>query len=127
MTVAERMIVGRNKALAATTLSAAVLALLSAAQESSAQTPEQFYRSHPITMLIGGGTGGAYDVYYRALARHMSKYIPGHPSITPKNQPAASGLAAAAALYATADKDGSVIGAFPNNVPMDPLFGNPAA
>src|SRR5262249_10448371 len=32
-------------------------------------------------------------------------------------------LAAAAALYTTVEKDGATIGAFPNNVPMDPLFG----
>jgi tripartite-type tricarboxylate transporter receptor subunit TctC len=94
---------------------------------SHAQTPEDFYKGRSITMLIGGGAGGAYDVYYRALARHMTKYIPGHPNIVPKNQPAASGLAAAAALYSTVERDGTTIGAFPNNVPMDPLFGNPAA
>ena len=71
--------------------------------------------------------GGGYDVYYRALGRHLGKHIPGHPNIIPKNQPAASGLAAAATLYTTADKDGATIAAFPNNIPMDPLFGNPAA
>ena len=27
----------------------------------------------------------------------------------------------------TVDKDGATIGAFPNNVPMDPLFGHPGA
>ena len=55
------------------------------------------------------------------------KHIPGNPIIIPKNMPAASGLAAANTLYTTADKDGATIGAFPNNVPMDPLFGNPGA
>jgi tripartite-type tricarboxylate transporter receptor subunit TctC len=94
---------------------------------ASAQSVEKFYKSKPINLLIGGGAGGGYDVYYRALARHLSKHIPGQPNIIPRNQPAASGLAAAAALYTTAEKDGSTIGAFPNNVPMDPLFGNPGA
>ena len=88
---------------------------------------EEFYKGKQVTMLIGGGAGGGYDVYFRALARHIGKHIPGNPTIIPKNQPAASGLAAAAALYTTSDKDGSVIAAFPNNVPMDPLFGNPGA
>jgi tripartite-type tricarboxylate transporter receptor subunit TctC len=97
------------------------------ATSAAAQTPEEFYRGRQVTLLVGAGAGGGYDVYYRALARHMSKHIPGWPSIIPKNQPAASGLAAAAALYTTADKDGSTIAAFPNNIPMDPLFGNPAA
>src|SRR3954470_3347719 len=92
-----------------------------------AQSVEAFYRGRQINMLIGGGAGGGYDAYYRALARHIGKHIPGQPSIIPRNQPAASGLAAAAALYTTVDKDGATIGAFPNNIPMDPLFGNPAA
>src|SRR3954451_10347255 len=94
---------------------------------ASAQSVEEFYWGRQINMLIGGGAGGGYDVYYRALARHLGKHIPGNPSIIPRNQPAASGLAAAAALYTTAEKDGATIGAFPNNIPMDPLFGNPAA
>jgi tripartite-type tricarboxylate transporter receptor subunit TctC len=92
-----------------------------------AQSVEDFYKGRQINMLIGGGAGGGYDVYYRALARHLGKHIPGQPVIIPRNQPAASGLAAAAALYATVDKDGATIGAFPNNVPMDPLFGRPGA
>src|SRR5215467_7970900 len=41
--------------------------------------------------------------------------------------PAAAGLAAAGALYTTADKDGSTIAAFTNGAAMDPLFGNPGA
>jgi tripartite-type tricarboxylate transporter receptor subunit TctC len=94
---------------------------------TAAQSVEEFYRGHQITLLIGGGAGGGYDVYYRAFARYFGRHIPGEPSIISKNQPAASGLAAAAALYNTADRDGATLGAFPNNVPMDPLFGNPAA
>jgi tripartite-type tricarboxylate transporter receptor subunit TctC len=105
---------------------AVAVALLLPARAST-QSVEEFYRGRQINMLIGGGAGGGYDVYYRALARHLGKHIPGNPSIIPRNQPAASGLAAAAALYTTAEKDGATIGAFPNNIPMDPLFGNPAA
>src|SRR3954469_20912252 len=105
----------------------ACIGLLLGLQEASAQSVEEFYKGRQINMLIGGGAGGGYDVYYRALARHLGKHIPGSPSIIPRNQPAASGLAAAAALYTTAEKDGATIGAFPNNIPMDPLFGNPAA
>ena len=88
---------------------------------------EQFYKGKSVTLIVGGGVGGGYDVYARAFARHMSKHIPGNPTIVPKNVPAAGGIAAANMLYTTAEKDGSTIGAFPNNVPMDPLFGNPGA
>jgi tripartite-type tricarboxylate transporter receptor subunit TctC len=97
------------------------------ATSAAAQSVEEFYKGKTITLLIGGGAGGAYDIYYRTFARHLSKHIPGQPSIVPKNQPAASGIAAASTLYTTAERDGTTLGAFPNNVPMDPLFGNPAA
>jgi tripartite-type tricarboxylate transporter receptor subunit TctC len=108
---------------------ALVVALLISlsATGTHAQSVEDFYKSRPINMLIGGGAGGGYDIYFRTLARHLGKHIPGHPNIIARNQPAAAGLAAAATIYTTADKDGATIGAFPNNVPMDPLFGNPAA
>jgi tripartite-type tricarboxylate transporter receptor subunit TctC len=92
-----------------------------------AQTPEGFFRGRQITFLIGAGAGGGYDAYFRSFARYVVRHIPGAPSIVPKNMPAASGLAAANTLYTSADRDGATIGAFPNNIPMDPLFGNPGA
>jgi tripartite-type tricarboxylate transporter receptor subunit TctC len=94
---------------------------------SAAQSVEAFYRGKAITMLVGSAVGGGYDIYGRVFARHMSRHIPGNPTIIVKNMPAAAGLAAASALYATADKDGSVIAAFTNGAAMDPLFGNPGA
>jgi tripartite-type tricarboxylate transporter receptor subunit TctC len=96
-------------------------------QPAGAQSVEDFYKSKPITMLVGSGAGGGYDVYARAFARYWTDHIPGHPTIIPKNLPAAAGLAAAATLYNSADRDGSVVGAFTNGAPMDPLFGNPSA
>jgi tripartite-type tricarboxylate transporter receptor subunit TctC len=109
-------------AIAALVLAAAVCPV-----SSAAQTVEEFYRSKSITMLIGGGAGGGYDTYARIFARHLSRHIPGNPNIIAKNMPAAAGLAAASALYTTAEKDGSTIGAFTNGAAMDPLFGNPGA
>jgi tripartite-type tricarboxylate transporter receptor subunit TctC len=43
-------------------------------------------------VYVGFGAGGVYDAYARLLARTMGKYVPGNPSILPKNmrrQPAA--------------------------------------
>ena len=109
----------------------AIAALLFAAAiwpgGGTAQTVEEFYKSKSITMLVGGGAGGGYDTYARVFARHLSRHIPGQPNIIVKNMPAAAGLAAASALYTTADKDGSTIAAFTNGAAMDPLFGNPGA
>src|SRR6202162_4593808 len=92
-----------------------------------AQTVEDFYKSHPITMLVGSGAGGGYDVYARIFARHWTDHIPGHPNIIAKNLPAAAGLAAASTLYNGAERDGSVIGALTHGAAIEPLFGNPGA
>src|SRR6202051_3210975 len=97
------------------------------AASAHAQRVEEFYKSHAITMLVRSGAGGGYDVYGRALARHWTDHIPGHPNIIAKNLPAAAGLGAASTLYNGAEHDGSVIGAFTNGAAMDPLFGNPGA
>jgi len=104
-------------------LAAAVLP----AARAPAQTPEGFFKGRQITFLIGAGAGGGYDAYFRTFARYVIRHIPGAPTIVPKNMPAASGLAAANTLYTSADRDGSTIGAFPNDIPMDTLFGNPGA
>jgi tripartite-type tricarboxylate transporter receptor subunit TctC len=108
----------------------AITALLVAAAlppSAPAQTVEEFYRGKAITMLVGSGAGGGYDTYARVFARHMSRHIPGNPAIIAKNMPAAAGLAAASALYTTADRDGSTIAAFTNGAAMEPLFGNAGA
>jgi tripartite-type tricarboxylate transporter receptor subunit TctC len=102
-------------------------ALVVLSNSASAQSIEDFYKSNPITMLVGSGAGGGYDVYARTFARYWTNHIPGHPAIIPKNMPAAAGLAAASTLYNGAERDGSVIGAFTNGAAMDPLFGNPGA
>src|ERR1700733_16260526 len=95
------------------------------ASPANAQSVEDFYKTHPITMLVGSGAGGGYDVYARTFARFWTNHIPGHPNFIPKNMPAAAGLAAASTLYNGAARDGSVIGAFANGAAMDPLFANP--
>jgi tripartite-type tricarboxylate transporter receptor subunit TctC len=97
------------------------------AAAAHAQSVADFYKSNAITMLVGSGAGGGYDVYARVFARYWTNHIPGHPVIIAKNMPAAAGLAAASTLYNGAEHDGAVIGAFTNGAAMDPLFGNLAA
>jgi tripartite-type tricarboxylate transporter receptor subunit TctC len=105
-----------------------VLAALSAFPiAASAESVEDFYRGKQITLLIASGVAGGYDTYARVFARHFSNYVPGQPSIVPKNVPAAGGLTAANTLYAVSARDGLTIAALTNGVAMDPLFGNPAA
>src|SRR6266852_4581442 len=81
-----------------------------------------FYAGKSIDFLIGGDVGGGYDIYARVVARHLHRFIPGNPTIVPKNQPGAGSGRAASFLYSVAPKDGAVIGAvFPGAI-MGPLL-----
>src|SRR5690242_2858818 len=84
--------------------------LLTAALPAAAQDAvESFYRGKQIDLIIGSAPGGGYDAYARLVARHMGKYIPGNPTLVPKNMPGAGSARAAAYLYKIAPKDGTAI------------------
>jgi tripartite-type tricarboxylate transporter receptor subunit TctC len=104
-----------------------IFASLLGPNAASADPVEDFYRGKQITLLVGSGAGGGYDAYARVFARHVSKHIPGHPAVVPKNMPAAGGMAAANTLFNNVDHDGLTIAAHTNGIAMDPLFGNPGA
>jgi tripartite-type tricarboxylate transporter receptor subunit TctC len=86
-----------------------------------------FYRGKELRLIIGASVGGGYDIYARAIAKHLSEHIPGNPSIVPQDMPAGGGLAAANHVYNAASRDGSVIGAMQNTVPFEPFFNNKQA
>src|SRR5262249_10195725 len=71
-------------------LSIGLLALL--AQSAHAQTVADFYRGKSVDLYIGTSVGGGYDAYGRMLARHIGKYLPGSPTIVPKNMEGGGGL-----------------------------------
>ena len=91
------------------------------ARPAAADDVADFYRSHPLTVVISYSVGGGYDLYARVLARYLGKYIPGHPTVVPENMPGAGGLRASNYLYNAAPKDGSVIGTFSRSIPTMPL------
>jgi tripartite-type tricarboxylate transporter receptor subunit TctC len=78
-------------------------------------------------MVIAGGAGGGYDLYARLLTQHMTKHIPGAPSIVNQNMPGAAGITATNWAAKIAPKDGSVIVATYHVLLLEPLFGNSAA
>lgn len=78
----------------------------------------QFYKGRQIILVVGYGPGGGYDIYARLLARHMSRKMPGEPTIVVQNMPGAGSLRAANHLYNNVPRDGSVIGTFSRNMPM---------
>jgi hypothetical protein len=106
---------------------ASVLATLAFASPACAQAPADFYRSKNVELYVGYSVGGGYDLYARMLARHMSKHIPGNPTVVPKNMEGAGSLRLANWLYRVAPKDGSVFGIIGRGTGFDPLLGNKAA
>ena len=81
-----------------------------------------FYAGKTIELVIGSDVGGGYDIYARAIARHLPRFIPGQPNIVIKNQPGAGSSRAASYIYSVAPKDGTVIGAVFPGVIIAPLL-----
>jgi tripartite-type tricarboxylate transporter receptor subunit TctC len=106
-------------------LAAVVLMLLPAT--ARADSVADFYKGKTINVIVGFGPGGGYDAYARLLARHFGKHIPGHPSIVVQNMTGGGSVRAANHVYAVAPKDGTVIAAVNQNMPMYQLLGGEGA
>lgn len=104
----------------------AVLVAATVAGMAHAQDLASFYRGKTITVVVGYGPGGGYDIYARLLSRVMGKYIPGNPNVIVQNMPGAGSLRAANYLYKVAANDGTVIGTFARNIPLLGLLGGDA-
>jgi tripartite-type tricarboxylate transporter receptor subunit TctC len=89
---------------------------------AAAQSIEQFYHSHVMTMIVGLPAGSAYDIYGRAMGRYLTRHIPGNPTIVVQNMPGAGSLTSINHLYNQAPKDGSVIATFVRGLPLQPLL-----
>jgi tripartite-type tricarboxylate transporter receptor subunit TctC len=109
--------------VAAGALAIGLLAGLAGMGGARAQSVDAFYRGRTVTIVIGFGIGGGYDVGARVLARHLGKHIPGNPTVVAQNMPGAGSLRAANYLYNVAPKDGSTIGVFARGMAMEPLIG----
>jgi tripartite-type tricarboxylate transporter receptor subunit TctC len=94
------------------------------AQPAGAQTVEEFYKGKALTLVVGNGPGGGFDVFGRLLARHIGRYVPGNPSVVVQNMPGAGSLVAANYLYNVAPKDGTTFGLIARNMPLLGLLGN---
>jgi tripartite-type tricarboxylate transporter receptor subunit TctC len=101
------------------------LALLAglASSGARAQTPEAFYKTHELRLLISHPPGGGYDAYARLLARHLAAHVPGKPSVVPQNMPGAAGVVMANYMATAAPRDGSVIALGPGSIGTSALFG----
>ncbi len=90
-----------------------VIALISVAPLSAkADAVSDFYKGKTLSLIIGSGPGGGYDFSGRLVAQHLGRFIPGNPTIVPRNVPGASSLVAAQNVYNVAARDGTTLGLF---------------
>src|SRR5580704_12563960 len=92
---------------------------------ASADDVADFYRGKRISLVVGYGTGGGYDLYARMLGRFMADHIPGKPTIIAQNMPGAGSRGAANWLYKVAPRDGTVIATLSQTTPTDQALGQP--
>src|SRR5262249_31939034 len=85
------------------------LGLLGAGAPAAAH---DFYKDKTVRIVVGFTAGGGFDAYSRAIARHMGRHIPGHPTIIVENMPGAGSLISANYLGKIAKPDGLTIGHF---------------
>ncbi len=106
-----------------------VLAALSVSSLSTAAHAQAtpFYKDKTIRIIVGFTSGGLYDQYARILSRHMSKFIPGNPSILVQNMPGAGSLTATNYVYGVAKPDGLTLGMPGSGIYLDQMLGRKEA
>ena len=40
-----------------------------------------------VSLVISSGAGGGYDLYGRLAAQHLGRFLPGKPTVVPRNMP----------------------------------------
>lgn len=91
--------------------------------DAQLQAAEQFYSRKTVSIVVGSGAGGGFDTTARIVSRHISTYIPGHPTVIVVNMPGGGGLVAANHMFNAAPRDGTVIGVFHEAQVMNQLTG----
>ena len=102
---------------------ASVAAACAIAVTAAPARADDFYKGRNVTLIVSAGAGGGYSVYARTFARNVGRHLDGNPNLIVQNMPGAGGIKASNFLYATAPKDGSVIGVVHTAVVFAPLYG----
>ena len=99
----------------------ATLLFLAAPCTGRAQAP--FYQGKTVTIIVGTGAGDLYDLYARAIALYMGKYLPGNPNIIVQNMPGAGHMIATNYIYNVPRPEGLTIGAVNAGLYFEQLIG----
>jgi tripartite-type tricarboxylate transporter receptor subunit TctC len=84
---------------------------------------DEFFKNKTVRIIVGFAPGGGFDIYSRAIARHMGKHVPGNPIFVVENMTGAGSLIAANHVYKVAKPDGLTIGNFHGNQILNQVVG----
>jgi len=93
---------------------------------STTATSAEFYKGKTLKLIVPFPPGGGWDTYARVAAKHITKYVPGRPSIIVQNVPGAGGLVGVNFLYNRVKPDGLTIGMFQTTLAFLQLAGDTA-
>jgi tripartite-type tricarboxylate transporter receptor subunit TctC len=99
-----------------------ILAGVVAAVLAAPALAADYYGGKTIELLVGAPPGGGYDIYARAVGKHLGRHIPGNPTIVVKNMPGAGSAKAAQFIATMAPKDGTAIAGIMPGAIMGPLL-----
>jgi len=93
------------------------------ASPTRAQPANEFFRGKKeLNLITSSAVGGGYDSYSRLIAHHMSKYLPGNPTIVVQNMLGGGGIRATNYMYNVAPRDGTVFALIDRGMPTAPLL-----
>lgn len=87
------------------------------------QAVADFYRGKVVRIMVGASPGGGFDLQSRLLANHLSRHIPGNPTVIVENKPGAGTLLVANTVYNSEAKDGTVMGSFNEALVLEQAIG----
>ncbi|MGH7816568.1 MAG: hypothetical protein ACREOR_04195, partial [Candidatus Binatia bacterium] len=89
----------------------------------SALAQESFYQGKTLRVIVGSSPGNTQDQMTRLIARHLAKYMPGHPNVIVENRPGGSSMILGNYLFSIAKGDGLTMGVISRALYFDQLIG----
>lgn len=101
------------------------LIMLSGFLAAPVAAQENFYRGKTLRLVVGFSAGGGFDVYSRAISRHIGRHIPGNPAVVVENMTGAGSMVAANHVFRAAKPDGLTLGNVNGGLFVQQLLGWP--
>jgi hypothetical protein len=101
---------------------AAAVATYAASSRAYADAISEFYNGRTISIMVGFGPGGGYNVYARGHCAAFRRACAGSSNGRRAERPWCGGLGARQLAYNVSPRDGTVFGTFNRTIPLEPLL-----